>query len=53
VELLKIRFGESRLHLCEVMLKDFANSKRVNTSILSRKTQCAQCCRCRSKKCHI
>ncbi|XP_077299821.1 anaphase promoting complex subunit morula [Arctopsyche grandis] len=30
LELLKIRFGESQLHFCEVMLKDISDSKRIN-----------------------
>ncbi|KAH8402264.1 hypothetical protein KR009_010883 [Drosophila setifemur] len=33
LELLKIRFGESLLHSCEVMLKDVTDSKRINTHI--------------------
>lgn len=33
LELLKLRFGESQLHYCEVMLKDIANSKRINQHI--------------------
>ena len=31
------RFGESDLHKCEVMLKDVADSKRINTNIAERK----------------
>lgn len=34
LELLKLRFGESLLHECEVMLKDVADSRRINTNIL-------------------
>ncbi|EFJ49123.1 hypothetical protein VOLCADRAFT_80889 [Volvox carteri f. nagariensis] len=30
LELLKMRFGENALHACEVMLKDVADSKRIN-----------------------
>lgn len=30
LELLKIRFGESQLHFCEVMLRDISDSKRIN-----------------------
>jgi len=30
LELLKLRFGESSLHNCEIMLKDMADSKRTN-----------------------
>ncbi|KAJ3601001.1 hypothetical protein NHX12_031974 [Muraenolepis orangiensis] len=33
VELLKLRFGESHMHFCEVMLKDVADSRRINTNI--------------------
>lgn len=33
VELLKLRFGESHMHYCEVMLKDMADSRRINTNI--------------------
>nr|XP_016926393.1 anaphase-promoting complex subunit 2 [Drosophila suzukii] len=35
LELLKIRFGESLLHSCEVMLKDVTDSKRINAHIHS------------------
>lgn len=30
LELLKLRFGETQLHYCEVMLKDVTDSKRIN-----------------------
>lgn len=33
LELLKLRFGDSQLHYCEVMLKDIADSKRINQRI--------------------
>ena len=33
LELLKLRFGESQLHFCEVMLKDVADSRRINHRI--------------------
>ncbi|CAK1552273.1 unnamed protein product [Leptosia nina] len=33
LELLKLRFGESQLHFCEVMLKDISDSKRINALI--------------------
>ncbi|XP_038206458.1 anaphase-promoting complex subunit 2 [Zerene cesonia] len=33
LELLKIKFGESHLHFCEVMLKDISDSKRINALI--------------------
>ncbi|XP_065075533.1 anaphase-promoting complex subunit 2 [Ochlerotatus camptorhynchus] len=35
LELLKLRFGETMLHSCEVMLKDINDSKRINSHILS------------------
>ncbi|XP_058462481.1 anaphase-promoting complex subunit 2 [Malaya genurostris] len=35
LELLKLRFGETMLHSCEVMLKDIGDSKRINSHILS------------------
>ncbi|KAK6194717.1 hypothetical protein SNE40_000298 [Patella caerulea] len=34
LEMLKLRFGESQLHYCEVMLKDVADSKRINSRIV-------------------
>uniref|UniRef100_A0A3B3Z8A8 Anaphase-promoting complex subunit 2 n=1 Tax=Periophthalmus magnuspinnatus TaxID=409849 RepID=A0A3B3Z8A8_9GOBI len=33
VELLKLRFGESHMHYCEVMLKDMADSRRINGNV--------------------
>ncbi|KAK9879331.1 hypothetical protein WA026_004182 [Henosepilachna vigintioctopunctata] len=33
LELLKLRFGDSQLHYCEVMLKDIVDSKRINQHI--------------------
>ncbi|CAH1389815.1 unnamed protein product [Nezara viridula] len=35
LELLKLRFGDSQLHYCEVMLKDIHDSKRINTHLHS------------------
>lgn len=35
LEFLKIRFGDTELHNCEVMLKDVADSKRINTHLVS------------------
>lgn len=35
LELLKVRFGEGNLHNAEVMLKDLADSKRINTNVQS------------------
>ncbi|XP_031558383.1 anaphase-promoting complex subunit 2-like [Actinia tenebrosa] len=37
LELLKLRFGESHLHFCEIMLKDVADSRRINTHIHTHK----------------
>jgi anaphase-promoting complex subunit 2 len=34
LELLKLRFGETSLQQCEVMLKDISDSKRINNAIL-------------------
>ncbi|GAB5371387.1 hypothetical protein AAMO2058_001575500, partial [Amorphochlora amoebiformis] len=36
LELLKIRFGEAAMHACNVMLRDIAASKRVNSHIKTR-----------------
>nr|XP_060613214.1 anaphase-promoting complex subunit 2 [Anolis sagrei ordinatus] len=33
VELMKLRFGEAQMHYCEVMLKDMADSRRINANI--------------------
>lgn len=33
VELLKLRFGEAQMHFCEVMLKDMADSRRIDSNI--------------------
>lgn len=33
VELLKVRFGESTLQICDVMLKDIADSDRIDKHI--------------------
>lgn len=38
LELLKLRFGESQLHFCEVMLKDISDSKRINALIQQEKS---------------
>ncbi|XP_067140286.1 anaphase-promoting complex subunit 2 isoform X1 [Centruroides vittatus] len=35
LELLKLRFGESQLYYCEVMLKDVADSRRINGHVNS------------------
>ena len=39
MELLKLRFGDSAMHLCDVMLKDLADSKRVDTNIKARRPE--------------
>ena len=33
LELLKLKFGETNLNFCEVMIKDVADSRRINTSL--------------------
>ena len=33
LELLKVRFGEGNLHNCEVMMRDIADSKKLNAKI--------------------
>ncbi|TIA85251.1 hypothetical protein E3P99_04037 [Wallemia hederae] len=35
IEILKLKFGENTLHSCEVMLKDVADSKRIDQNIRS------------------
>lgn len=35
LELLKLRFDESALHNCEVMLKDMSDSKRINGTLVN------------------
>ncbi|XP_012992591.2 anaphase-promoting complex subunit 2 [Esox lucius] len=42
VELLKLRFGESHMHYCEVMLKDVADSRRINTNIREEESRLAK-----------
>ena len=37
LELLKLRFGDSSLHNCEVMLKDISDSRRINARITEEK----------------
>ncbi|KAF9134926.1 Anaphase-promoting complex subunit 2 [Mortierella sp. 14UC] len=41
LELLKLRFGDTDLHHCEVMLADIAESKRINANIQSLHPQMA------------
>lgn len=42
LELLKLRFGESQLHYCEVMLKDVADSKRLNSRVMDERLKAAK-----------
>ncbi|CAL1713211.1 unnamed protein product [Somion occarium] len=37
IEILKIRFGEAALQVCEVMLRDMTDSKRIDTHIQAQK----------------
>ncbi|KAF8625915.1 hypothetical protein AX17_006641 [Amanita inopinata Kibby_2008] len=37
IEILKIRFGETALQVCEVMLKDMSDSKRTDTHVQTQK----------------
>ena len=37
IEILKIRFGEAALQVCEVMLKDMTDSKRIDGHVQSQK----------------
>ncbi|OCH91244.1 hypothetical protein OBBRIDRAFT_887137 [Obba rivulosa] len=38
IEILKIRFGESALQVCEVMLRDMTDSKRIDQHVQSQKS---------------
>jgi len=42
LELLKLRFGETPLHQCEVMLKDIGDSKRINSHLHSQDGGCPE-----------
>jgi anaphase-promoting complex subunit 2 len=42
LELLKLRFGETPLHQCEVMLKDISDSKRINSHLHSQDGGCPE-----------
>ncbi|XP_072225766.1 anaphase-promoting complex subunit 2 [Leuresthes tenuis] len=42
VELLKLRFGESHMHYCEVMLKDMADSRRINSNICEEESKLSE-----------
>lgn len=37
VEILKIRFGESALQVCEVMLRDMTDSRRIDQHVQSQR----------------
>ena len=37
IEILKIRFGEAALQVCEVMLRDMTDSKRIDGHVQSQK----------------
>ena len=37
IEILKIRFGESALQVCEVMLRDMTDSKRIDGHVQSQR----------------
>lgn len=38
IEILKIRFGEAALQVCEVMLRDMTDSKRIDGHVQSQRT---------------
>ncbi|KAJ7064872.1 hypothetical protein C8F01DRAFT_1128556 [Mycena amicta] len=38
IEILKIRFGEAAMQVCEVMLKDMTDSRRIDTHVQSQKS---------------
>ena len=38
IEILKIRFGEAALQVCEVMLRDMTDSRRVDQYVQSQKS---------------
>ncbi|RXW21342.1 hypothetical protein EST38_g4511 [Candolleomyces aberdarensis] len=38
IEILKIRFGEAALQVCEVMLRDMADSKRIDSHVQSQRS---------------
>ena len=40
IEILKIRFGEGPLQVCEVMLKDMTDSRRIDQHVQSQKSVC-------------
>jgi hypothetical protein len=43
IEILKIRFGESALQVCEVMLKDMTDSKRIDGHVQSQRAVSPPC----------
>lgn len=42
LEILKIRFGEAPLQVCEVMLKDMTDSKRIDQHVQSQSSVSGQ-----------
>lgn len=40
IEILKIRFGEAALQVCEVMLRDMTDSRRIDQHVQSQHTVC-------------
>ena len=40
IEILKMRFGEAALRVCEFMLKDMTDSKRIDGYVQSQKAVC-------------
>lgn len=38
IEILKIRFGEAALQVCEVMLRDMTDSRRIDQHVQSQKS---------------
>ena len=38
IEILKIRFGEAALQVCEVMLRDMTDSRRIDQHVQQQKT---------------
>ena len=40
IEILKIRFGEAALQVCEVMLRDMTDSRRIDQHVQQQKAVC-------------
>ncbi|KAL1709147.1 hypothetical protein EV121DRAFT_253251, partial [Schizophyllum commune] len=49
IEILKIRFGEAPLQVCEVMMKDMSDSRRTDSHVQSQKTLAISPCQGSSK----